>query len=151
MGTRSLTYVHTGHKAQKGKILCVMYRQFDGYPSGHGRELSNFLVDRKLLNGIGAENHNKLSNGIGNMAVQMIQYFMNMHHPAGDAGSFYLQTPKFGLDCWQDYEYHIYPNQVIVIGISNSAAKHTDPDRGTVVFCGDWQQFHDFCNQPEEE
>jgi len=37
MGTRSLTYVYDN----KEPLVC-MYRQFDGYPSGHGKELAEF-------------------------------------------------------------------------------------------------------------
>ena len=47
MGTRSLTYVYD----VKTPVVC-MYRQYDGYPSGHGQELAEFLFDGKLVNGI---------------------------------------------------------------------------------------------------
>ena len=40
MGTRCLTYVYEGNSP-----LVCLYRQFDGYPSGHGTELANFLKD----------------------------------------------------------------------------------------------------------
>ena len=44
MGTRSLTFVYTDHyDGEKPKPIINMYRQFDGYPSGHGLELSEFL------------------------------------------------------------------------------------------------------------
>jgi hypothetical protein len=29
-----------------------MYRQFDGYPSGHGQELAEFLLSGEMVNGI---------------------------------------------------------------------------------------------------
>ena len=38
MGTRSLTFVYDGEQP-----IINMYRQFDGYPSGHGQELAEFL------------------------------------------------------------------------------------------------------------
>ena len=47
MGTRSLTYVYDGQTP----IMC-MYRQYDGYLSGHGQELANFLNELTLGNGI---------------------------------------------------------------------------------------------------
>lgn len=50
MGTRSLTFVHDGDAA---KPLTCMYRQYDGYPSGHGLELQQFLAPFKVVNGIG--------------------------------------------------------------------------------------------------
>ena len=38
MGTRSLTYVYDDYSVNT-PIMC-MYRQYDGYPTGHGAELS---------------------------------------------------------------------------------------------------------------
>ena len=49
MGTRSLTtFIDNDTKEE----IVVMYRQFDGYPSGHGRDLINFLDGIKVVNGI---------------------------------------------------------------------------------------------------
>ena len=48
MGTRCLTFVYD----EAGDPLLNMYRQFDGYMSGHGAELAEFLHDRKLVNGL---------------------------------------------------------------------------------------------------
>ena len=61
MGTRCLTYVYEGNSP-----LVCLYRQFDGYPSGHGAELANFLKGIKLGNGI-ADNPKmgKFANGMG--------------------------------------------------------------------------------------
>ena len=40
MGTRSLTtFIDNNTKEE----IVVMYRQYDGYPGGHGRDLLNFL------------------------------------------------------------------------------------------------------------
>ena len=50
MGTRSLTYVYV----EDTPIMC-MYRQFDGYPSGHGVELAEFLTQIEMGNGISGE------------------------------------------------------------------------------------------------
>lgn len=50
MGTRSITHVyempHLG-----GKLVGSFYRQYDSYPSGHGKELVDFLINVKLTNG----------------------------------------------------------------------------------------------------
>ena len=43
MGTRSITVVYDEYN---DKPVVCMYRQFDGYPSGHGRELAEILKDR---------------------------------------------------------------------------------------------------------
>ena len=50
MGTRSLTVVRDTEGA---KDICVLYRQMDGYPTGHGAELKEFLVPFTVVNGIG--------------------------------------------------------------------------------------------------
>lgn len=48
MGTRSLTFVYD--EDDKTPIV-NMYRQFDGYPSGHGADLADFLLPLRLVNG----------------------------------------------------------------------------------------------------
>ena len=52
MGTRSLTRVFEKWEDTKGKekrqaIMC-MYRQYDGYISGHGHELAQFIIEWQL-------------------------------------------------------------------------------------------------------
>ena len=104
MGTRSLTFVYEGEKP-----VINMYRQFDGYPSGHGTELAEFLRPIKVINGIGGD-QNKLgrfANGMGCLAAQMIAHFKD------SVGGFYIH-PVTDTDCWQDYEYHVYEDKVVV-------------------------------------
>ena len=61
MGTRSLTFVYDGNKP-----LINMYRQFDGYPSGHGTELAEFLNSfDEVVNGLPLGDNRKLANGMG--------------------------------------------------------------------------------------
>ena len=63
MGTRSLTYIEESYETAiadeennnevhetKQNILC-MYRQYDGYLSGHGAELAEFLQGFNVVNG----------------------------------------------------------------------------------------------------
>lgn len=47
MGTRSLTFMSD----ECGDVLVCMYRQFDGYMSGHGVELAEFLAGFPIVNG----------------------------------------------------------------------------------------------------
>jgi hypothetical protein len=126
MGTRSLTYVY----ADKSPVVC-MYRQFDGYPTGHGAELAEFLYGFKIVNGYG-EVKPKLANGMGCLAAQMIAYFKV------GTGGFYLEPVELGQDCCQDYEYHVYQDLVTIL----------DSDRSE-IFTGTWQQFYDFCVEKE--
>lgn len=127
MGTRSLTFVY-----EKNKPILNMYRQFDGYPSGHGQELAEFLLSGEMVNGIPVGVNKLFFNGMGCLAAQMIANFKK------SAGGFYIY-PIDSNDCWQDYEYHIYENSVVV----------TDP--GQVIFNGTWEEFREFCCDPVTE
>ena len=52
MGTRSLTVVR---ETEGAKDICVLYRQMDGYPTGHGAELKEFLAPFTVVNGYSLE------------------------------------------------------------------------------------------------
>ena len=126
MGTRSLTFVYEDTQ----KVLC-MYRQFDGYPSGHGRELATFLngfVD--VVNGIRIGDTRKIANGMGCLAAQLVANFK-----AG-VGGFYLY-PTSTKDAGQEYEYHVYAEKVVV--------KETY-DNNKTIFTGTWAEFSKFCD-----
>ena len=124
MGTRCLTYVYDGDEP----FVC-MYRQFDGYPSGHGADLADFLHDGKLVNGIPFGDKAKIFNGMSCLAAQMVAHFKD------GPGNIYLYAPKLDQDAWQDYEYHVYENKVKVTGGS--------------VFEGTWEEFAEFCHGDE--
>ena len=122
MGTSCLTYVYEGNSP-----LVCLYRQFDGYPSGHGAELANFLKGIKLGNGI-ADNPKmgKFANGMGCLAAQLVAHFKK------SVGGFYIHlvTDSGGVD----YEYHVYSNKVVV----------KDSDE-VVVFSGSRKDFAEYC------
>ena len=120
MGTRSLTFVYDGDKP-----IINMYRQFDGYPSGHGQELALFLLSGMMVNGY-SETTTKQFNGMGCLAAQMIANFKIT------VGGFYIHSVT-DTDCFQDYEYHVYENKVEI----------KNPDK--VIFSGTYQEFNDFC------
>ena len=125
MGTRSLTFVYDGDRP-----VMNMYRQFDGYPSGHGQELAEFLLSGKMTNGIPVGSKEHFFNGMGCLAAQLVANFKK------DSGGFYLY-PMDATDCWQEYEYHVYEDKVVV----------KNPDE--VIFSGDWDAFHSFCYDEE--
>ena len=136
MGTRSLTYVYNEKAVDAGAPLVCMYRQYDGYVSGHGAELAEFLMSGTLVNGLGATD-SKVFNGMGCMAAQMIGHFK-----AGEAGGIYLQAPVVGLDAWQEYEYHVFSDEVVVY---EGTIRH-----GEKIFSGTWEEFKDFCKEKSE-
>ena len=92
MGTRSLTVVK-----EDGKDVCVLYRQMDGYPSGHGVELCIFLKGMRITNGISGDSTNT-ANGMGCLAAQMVYHFKD------GIGQFYLY-PSGTRDVWEEYIY----------------------------------------------
>ena len=77
MGTRSLTFVYSESvKGERAEPIVNMYRQFDGYLSGHGQELANFLNELTVGNGIsGKPELFNFANGMGCLAAQMIVNF----------------------------------------------------------------------------
>lgn len=126
MGTRSLTYVYD----ELNPVVC-MYRQYDGYPSGHGKELAEFLNGGELVNGLGS-NDTKVFNGMGCLAAQMVANFKD------GPGGFYLREPVLNRDDWQEYEYHVFETKVVV----------RDPK--DVIFDGTWKEFSDFCLKADQ-
>jgi len=123
MGTRSLTFVYDGDVP-----VINIYRQYDGYPSGHGHELAQFLDSKTLVNGYGEQNSFE-ANGMGCLAAQLI---VQLKH---GVGGIYIY-PVSSTDCFQDYEYHVYEDRVVV------------KDPTAVIFEGTWEEFGQFCLDP---
>ena len=123
MGTRSLTFVYDGDVP-----VINIYRQYDGYPSGHGHELAQFLDSKTLVNGYGEQNSVE-ANGMGCLAAQLI---VQLKH---GVGGIYIY-PVSSTDCFQEYEYHVYEDKVVV---KNPTA---------VIFEGTWEEFAQFCLDP---
>lgn len=132
MGTRSLTYVYSGEEP----VICL-YRQFDGYPSGHGEELADFLNQfEAITNGMQLGDTRKIANGMDCLAAQLVAHFKN------EPGQFYLKPIDVeSADYWQEYEYHVYQNQIKVFSGPYS--------EGRVLFDGNWQEFKSFCSAEE--
>jgi len=97
MGTRCLTYVFD---EECNPIVCV-YRQFDGYPEGHGEDLKSILLGIPIVNGIPAESRNRLLfNGMSELAVLLV-YGLKDQYPRGNI---YLVPPTWPPeDHGQDY------------------------------------------------
>ncbi len=140
MGTRSLTFVYDGDEA-----IINMYRQYDGYPSGHGAELANFLGQFTIVNGIRVGESRKVANGMGCLAAQMVSHFKG-----DEAGQFYLY-PASAKDCGQDYEYHVYTGQrglcVRITDRGRNMFGLTMSDKNDAIFDGTVEEFTDFCTE----
>ena len=72
MGTRSLTVFNDTWENEE---IAVFYRQFDGYPEGHGKELLDLLKDMRVVNGMNSENMKfKIANGMDCLAAQVVAH-----------------------------------------------------------------------------
>lgn len=129
MGTRSLTYVYN----DENKPVVCMYRQFDGYPEVHGKELAKFLNSRNLVNGLTGDLQS-IANGMNCLAALMISHFKT------EAGGIYLYPTDLDQDVWQEYEYHVYSDKVIIDDMSESG----------FIFEGNWKDFLNFCLKTEQ-
>lgn len=139
MSTRSLTLIHDGEAA---KPFVSMYRQCDGYPSGHGLELQKFLAPFKMVNGIGAVDDGKrIANGAGCLAAQMVSHFKD------GPGGIYLYPPA-SRDCWQEYEYHVHADSDI--GIKVKCFSVGSNNRRHLLFEGSVEAFEEFCNAKDD-
>ena len=137
MGTRSLTYVYD----EQGERIINMYRQFDGYPTGHGAELAEFLNSGRVVNGLDGLGKERQFNGAGCMAAQMVAHFKS------DAGQFYLY-PTEVEDCGQDYEYHVYTDNGIRVKIMDCGVNMfgmTQSEKYEPLFHGNLAQFTKYC------
>jgi len=151
MGTRSLTFVYDTYKARNGRAvhrpIINLYRQYDGYPEGHGAELVEFLKQFKLVNGLGGESKARTANGMGCLAAQLVSNFKG-----NEAGQFYLY-PTDAKECGQDYEYHIYANgptfRVKVVNKGCNMFGLTMSDTNEVIFDGILAKAEDFCKEKE--
>ena len=98
MGTRSLTKVLDS----KGEVLVCMCRQYDGYQSGHGQELKDFLDSKVIVNGFQNDRDESLANGMGCLAAQLVCNFKVC------VGGFYLYPVNSDTE-YIDFIYTVYP------------------------------------------
>jgi hypothetical protein len=95
MGTRALVRVFEGKK--EGKELLCLYRQFDGYPEGLGREVRDFVLPLQITNGIRGDGKGT-ANGAGCLAAQLVK------HLKEGVGGLYVHAP--GSD-GEEFTYHV--------------------------------------------
>lgn len=110
MGTRSLTIIN-GKWEWKGKVtqkieteeeeIAVMYRQMDGYPSGMGRDLAEYLSGATVVNGLSSDQHGLIFNGAHCAAASIVAHFKE------GAGSIYLHSAG-SRDIGEEYRYYLW-------------------------------------------
>ena len=133
MSTRSLT-VLPGRDGE----TAVMYRHSDGYPSGHGRELAEFLVRKTITDGIPyrRDGHDFTDaeraltfNGPEDLAAALVTHFKNAVdgpgevylYPAGtrDMGEEYVYTITLTTNDRIVIVVHDYEGNKLFVGFPN--------------------------------
>jgi hypothetical protein len=132
MGTRSTYRIIeeniVGKKVKKVKLneICLIYFQYDGYPSGHPSETAEWLASGKVVNGYGGGEVLQF-NGAGCLAAQMVAKFKD------GVGGVYIQSLSSRGESWEDYLYDIIVKEnytIEFVAYSNGETK-TEFFRGT--------------------
>jgi len=102
MGTRSLTTFVETYKDNSGKKvkneIVTMYRQYDGYMEGHGKDLADFLAGGELVDGFGMDDK-VVFNGMGCLSAQVVAHFKD------GTGGIYLQ--RANKNSGENYRYKV--------------------------------------------
>jgi hypothetical protein len=107
MGTRSTYRIieeySTGKKVKKVKQneICLIYRQYDGYPTGHPLETAEWLAGGQVVNGLRLGEDKLVFNGAGCLAAQLIAKLKD------GPGNTYIHSLKSRGESWEDYLYDI--------------------------------------------
>jgi hypothetical protein len=96
MGTRARVNIF-----DRNQLIVSIYRQFDGYPDGLGKEIAEFAGGMAIINGISGQKAGEAANGMGCFAAQLIRYLK------GDIGSVYIRDT--GPDSQgEEYSYNLH-------------------------------------------
>jgi hypothetical protein len=113
---------------ERGRSFANMYREHDGQPKIHGRELASFFNSfDAVVDGYRPGDRRKLADGMGCVAAQLIS------HVKKGVGGYYLQHLDDVNN--QAYVYHIFRNRIEVFENNN------------IIFEGIWRQFYEWCYQ----
>lgn len=96
MGTRSTTIVLDGNSE-----ICRIYRQYDGYPEGHGVDLAK-ICNVTLVNGFhGDMTWDTHANGMQDLAATIVAKLKT------GIGNVYLEPTGGEINDWVEYVYYI--------------------------------------------
>lgn len=96
MGTRS-TIKWIRKDGDKFTPLVNIYRQYDGYIDGVGHQLAQWLLEKRIVNGIPLNNTHNLANGFECLIAQYIRDFKT------EPGVLYIMD----MDDTQEYNYEV--------------------------------------------
>lgn len=133
MGTRSITYFLDEEK----EAFASIYRQYDGYPSGHGQDIYKILGSKILVNGY--SDAATQTNGIHCAAAMLISGLKD------GCGGIYLYGPDAEE---QEYVYKIWPE---IDGLYMSIRGHYDREYVTKISNFDVQKADRAVDSDEED
>jgi hypothetical protein len=131
MGTRSLTIFNNEWDNEE---IVVLYRQYDGYPTGHGRDLLSFLNNMNMVNGISNNEKRKIANGMGCLSAQIVAYLKEA------PGDFYLHSAGT-RDIGEEFIYTLYYTEELKIKVQD-----TYDGEDNVIFDGNTKEYKDWIN-----
>ena len=131
MGTRSLTIFNNEWDNEE---IVVLYRQYDGYPTGHGRDLLSFLNNMNMVNGISNNEKRKIANGMGCLSAQVIAYLKEA------PGDFYLHSAGT-RDIGEEFIYTLYYTEELKIKVQD-----TYDGEDNVIFDGNIKAYKNWIN-----
>jgi len=106
MGTRSTTRFIRKQGEELTQLVNI-YQQYDGYISGVGYELAQFLLSKKVINGYNMNQEDgEYANGFDCLVAQYIAEFKK------SIGGFYIATPENK----QEYNYEVIFDDDIYYG-----------------------------------
>ena len=121
MGTRSLTVFNDEWKNEE---IVVLYRQYDGYPEGHGTDLLTFIDNMKNRNGMGC------------LAAQVISHFKE------ETGNFYLYSAGT-RDIGEEFIYTLYYTEELNIKVQD-----TYNGEDNIIFDGNIKAYKSWIKTP---
>ena len=90
-------------------ILVNVYHHYDGYVDGVGHDLAEFLLSKKIVNGItDFDNRNAIANGFKCLIAQYISYVKK------GPGDVYIYPQDFEGDYNYDVIYNDYKNETYI-------------------------------------
>lgn len=122
----SLTYIYNEYE----RPLVCMYRQFNSYPSIHGKAIYSFLKGRKVVDS-NDDIEYKSNIGMGCLACEFIGEFKK-----GILDIKLLPADTDNIN--QAFSYHIFKDRVVVKNF-----------QGYVAFIGTWDDFKYFITPDE--
>lgn len=107
MGTSAT--IRFKHEGDNNTILVNVYHHYDGYIEGVGHDLAEFLLSKKIVNGITCfDNMHAIANGFSCLIAQYISYVKK------GPGEVYIYPQYFKGDYNYDVVYNGYKNEIYI-------------------------------------